>query len=816
MLRALLVLLTVKLCEGNEQSCGLYFDKQYGGFFADCTGRKLQQVPNYLPGNITALDISGNDLTIVQNNTFYKYNKLIYLNMNMNLLSKFEPRAFSGLFNLTTLLLARNKLRDDKVSFPDELFQDLMSLQTLNIEQNEMSSYPDWVFLPLVNLHSLYIDSVPAPLFGPGFSKLANLKLLQMDSRFLYGGICSTTQLTNETFQSLNETKLEVLILNFCSDLSQCESGVLEPLIFLKHLELTHNRIGIHNVLHLLHPFAKQNMKRILFNHTQKFKMQDEKDIVDRVLTKQSMRYLTKICVTEVSLRSNQLYLIEFPSIYPDPFEGCLKKIDLSENYIIGDVGIFFFLFRFTELEYLDVSFQRQDDDLQRSSTLNGSSSIAVTLPQNLIYFGFSGSIAVANSVQEIIFQNTHKLETVMFASNLLSGLMKVRGLETVSNVDLSGNKFEDVFDFHSFANAKRLSLRNCKLHFPLEPFSAHSIFSVMKFVEYLDVSMNQLRFIQLLLLSDTIVHLNLSHNEFESIPIETLDYPRLIHIDLSFNLIGYLDKDTRSKLDLSAEKNNLKLIVQGNTFSCSCENLDFILWLMDTPVIYESDRNFACLLYNGTMTRTVDVAHNYKSLNHYCTGKLTLSLSVTFMVVIFTSISASYMVSKNPVRYRNALMRIFGLGIKYLTPKDFAFTFYIGYCDADIPFVYRKLRPALELCNSPVRLFLKDRDVLPGVVIADGIICGITNSWKSVLVISDDFLEDLSQWSQFTLDAALYSLSDLIPSRIIVLLVGAVQVEDLPESLLNVVEEECILRVEDYQDGDETLWKDLRKTAGV
>ncbi|XP_048239940.1 toll-like receptor 2 isoform X2 [Haliotis rufescens] len=127
-----------------------------------------------------------------------------------------------------------------------------------------------------------------------------------------------------------------------------------------------------------------------------------------------------------------------------------------------------------------------------------------------------------------------------------------------------------------------------------------------------------------------------------------------------------------------------------------------------------------------------------------------------------------------------------------------------------------RKLRPALELCNSPLRLFLKDRDVLPGVVIADGIICGITNSWKSVLVISDDFLEDLSQWSQFTLDAALYSLSDLIPNRIIVILMGAVQAKDLPEILLNVVEEECILRVEDYQDGDKTLWKDLRKTAGV
>ncbi|XP_046560388.1 toll-like receptor 4 [Haliotis rubra] len=280
----------------------------------------------------------------------------------------------------------------------------------------------------------------------------------------------------------------------------------------------------------------------------------------------------------------------------------------------------------------------------------------------------------------------------------------------------------------------------------------------------------------------------------------------------MSFNLIGQLDKGTRSKLDLSFEKNNLKLIFKGNTFSCSCENLDFILWLVDTPVIYETDRNFPCILDNGTMTGTVDVAQHHERLFHYCTGKLMLSITVTLMVVMFTSIIAVYIVSNNPVRYRNALLKLFGLGIQYLTAKDFDFTFFVAYCEADIPFVYRKVRPELELCNQPVRLFLKDRDVLPGVPIADGIICGITNSWKSVLVISDDFLQDCSQWSQFTIDAALYSVTDLIPNRIIVLLVGPVQVEDLPERLLNVVEEKCILRAEDYQDdGDGTLWKDLR-----
>ncbi|XP_046553715.1 toll-like receptor 8 [Haliotis rubra] len=523
-LREVFVFLTLGICQRNGDACALHFDKHYGGLFADCNGRKLQHVPQDLPANITALDISENDVTTMTKFTFLKLKNLTYLNLNMNPLSKLEPEAFAGLFSLTTLLLARNKLSNDKPSFPDEVFRDLVSLHTLNLEKTEMSSYPDWVFPPLVKLHSLYIDSVPHPLFGPGFSNLANLK------------------------------------------------------------------------------------------------------------------------------------------------------------------------------ESLGVS----------------------------------------------------------------------------------------------------------------------SVFSTLTSLEYLDISLNDIRYFRLLSVPANIIHINLSHNQFETVPIETFDYRSLNLIDISFNLIGQMDRDTRLKLDLSAEKNNLKLIIKGNTFSCSCRNLDFILWLVDTPVIYENDRNFPCILDNGTMTGTVDVAKQYESLYHYCTGKLILNLTITFSVVILTAIVATYTVSKNSVRYRNIVLRIFGLGIQYLTPKDFDFTFYVGYCETDIPFVYHKLRHGLELCSQPVRLFLKDRDVLPGVPIADGIICGITYSWKSVLVISDDFLQDCSQWSQFTIDAALYSVTDLIPNRIIVLLVGPVQVEDLPERLLNVVEEECILRVEDYQHGDVKLWKVLREIAKV
>ncbi|XP_046325594.2 toll-like receptor 3 [Haliotis rufescens] len=808
----LIILLTLSYCHAKNHACGLHNDQQYG-LFADCKGRQLQHIPYDLPCNITALDISENILTSLSNGIFQKFPNLTYLNLNSNSLSQIESGVFRGLFNLTVLLLARNKLDD---SFPDDIFHDLKNLHTLNLEKNGMTSYPDRVFPPLINLHSLYLDSIPEPVLGSGFSKLANLKVLQIDSRFAYGGDCSIEKLKNTTFQSLNETRLEVLIMNHCN-VKYCETGVLKHLMFLKHLELCNNGIGIQKSLHLLYPFVGRNMSRIWFDGSFTFPTQHKGDIDDHVITSESTKYLTQICVSELSLRQNGIYLIETGSVNKDPFRGCIEVLDVSKNIIVGDVGFFVILAAFSRLKYFDISYQRQVYDVPSRELL--ASPAAVALPQNLVYFDATGVLmGAANTVFDITFYNTDNLKTFLCGYNHVE-IKRVHGLEHVDHVDVLGNDFGAIsYDFfQSFSNVRKLSMKNCNLQNAKDTLTNPDIFRDLKEIEHLDLSSNALRIFPVIPNPGKLIELNLSHNVFDTIPLEYGSYTSLALLDMSFNIIGELSKDTRSSLEVAAERNSkMKIKVQGNIFSCGCENLDFILWLMVTTVIYESDRNFPCIQDNGTTTGTVDVARNYQSIHRYCTGKLSLSLTVTFMTVFVTSIVMTYVVSKNPTRYRNIVMKMMGFGVQYLTPKEFEYTFYVGYCEADIPFVYQKLRPALELCNSSARLFLKDREVLPGVVIADGIICGFTNSWKSVLVISDDFLEDRSQWSQFTIDAALYSMTDLIPNRIIVLLVGAVQMEDLPESLLNVVEEECILRVDDYQDGDETLWKELRKTAGI
>ncbi|XP_046365439.2 toll-like receptor 4 [Haliotis rufescens] len=811
----ILIMVAVRISKVNTHVCT--FHDQYGELFVDCRGRQLQQVPDDLPRNITSLDISDNQITVLRNMTFQNLNCLTHINLNNNLLITMEPDALVGIFSLTTLLLASNKLSQHNNCLPEGLFRDLGNLHTLNLENNKMKAYPDLVLAPLTKLHSLYIDPVPDAVFGSGFSKLTNLKVLKMD-----GGHCSLEKLTNETFQSLNETKLEVLLLNHCHHLTLCESGVLEPLPFLKHLELTNNAIGIQKVLHLLYPLVGRIMTRIWLNNTFKTPARLKEDVDDRILTEHSTRFLTQICVLELSLKGNRICLIETGSLNKSPIRECLEVFDLSENRLIGDARFVLFVAVFSQMRYLDLSHQHHtyDGTLGRWEGAEGrkKGNLTLMLPPKLHYFDATETFMLADTYDEITFTNTKNLDTLLFGYNQEHDRARVKGLENVSHVDLSGNKLGNVTGdfFKSFSNVKTLSLKDCNLQFANDVLRARNIFGALKLVVYLDLSLNGLQLFPFILNQNRIKYLHLSQNKFDTIPIVTTTFPSLTLLNMSYNMIGHLDKYTQSDLDSSAERNRLKVIVTGNTFSCGCENLDFILWLIDSPVIYESDRNFPCFQDNGQMTRTVEVVRNYISIHRHCTGIWMFTLTVPCLTVFLTSIVTVYLISKNPTRFKNILMGILGFGVKYLTRKDFSFTLYIGYCEADIPFVYRKLRPALELCNHPVRLFLKDREVLPGHDIADGIIEGINKSWKTVLVVSHDFLEDPSAWSHFTINAAIYSMNALIPNRILILLVGDIEAGDLPQCLLNMVEEEFIIHVDEYPEDQTALWKHLREIANL
>ncbi len=298
--------------------------------------------------------------------------------------------------------------------------------------------------------------------------------------------LCPLEKLTNETFRGLNGTQLEVLLLNHCHHLTSCDTGILEPLPFLKHLELTNNRVGIHKVLYLLYPFVGKNMTRIWLNNTSKYVVRFKEDLEDRMITEHSTRFLTQICVSELSLRSNSISLIEAGSLNKFPLRECVEVIDLSENHLDGNAFLVLFVAMFSKLRYVDASHQHHVHDgperrWEQAEGIKGAH-ITLMLPSNLQYFGATNTFMLTDTYDEITFRNTKNLHTLLFGYNQQHDLVRVKGLENVRRVDLSGNKFGSVTDdfFKSFSNVKSLSLKACNLQFANDVLKARNMFGAL------------------------------------------------------------------------------------------------------------------------------------------------------------------------------------------------------------------------------------------------------------------------------------------------------------------------------------------------
>lgn len=98
---------------------------------ADCSHLKLMQIPSDLPVNITALDISHNQLKTLPPTNFTKYGQLVYLDAGSNIISKLQLELCQNLPLLEVLKLQHNQLR-----LLHDVFAYCTHLQELNLGFN--------------------------------------------------------------------------------------------------------------------------------------------------------------------------------------------------------------------------------------------------------------------------------------------------------------------------------------------------------------------------------------------------------------------------------------------------------------------------------------------------------------------------------------------------------------------------------------------------------------------------------------------------------------------------------------------------------
>ena len=316
-----------------------HFNLSYRGF----TNISRQDLQLFLsssfisPGEVFYLDLSHNALQTIDDNTFVDIGAgLIVLDLSYNRLAHLRPGSLRGLHALQDLRLDHNQLRmtRDSGSFPAggvfvPVRQTLTRL-TLHANRNQDGGggggneaiYDDAIFQNLTLLRELTIMTFSRVMFGPGFSGMRSLGVLDLHND------CMLHCLTNDTFRGLRHvpslTKL---------DMSSCPLYHVDVCAFCGLSSLTwlsiggHKGLGLPTALTSLYGLAGRVMTYLDLSNVQFYPVS---------LGKAELSHLHAVCVSTVLLRKNFIYGITKSAIEVEGsrFLECAEHVDLSNNVL--------------------------------------------------------------------------------------------------------------------------------------------------------------------------------------------------------------------------------------------------------------------------------------------------------------------------------------------------------------------------------------------------------------------------------------------------------------------------------------------------
>ncbi|XP_050669680.1 leucine-rich repeat-containing protein 24 [Leptidea sinapis] len=155
-----------------------------GKRYVECTDKDLKSIPNSLDSETQVLDFTGNDLQVLQKETFHKLGLLdlqkIYLQRCR--LQKIDNAAFRGLANLVEIDLSNNYI----TVIPSTNFIFFPSLMRLSLNNNPISSIKTHCFQHLSYLNTLELSNCKIETIETeAFAGLKHLEWLRLNGNRL-------------------------------------------------------------------------------------------------------------------------------------------------------------------------------------------------------------------------------------------------------------------------------------------------------------------------------------------------------------------------------------------------------------------------------------------------------------------------------------------------------------------------------------------------------------------------------------------------------------------------------------------------------
>ncbi|XP_038613451.1 toll-like receptor 8 [Tachyglossus aculeatus] len=392
--------------------------RENASLMADCSARRLREVPDRMDIDVTELDLSDNFIGAVTTESFRGWQNLTLINLNRNTNSE----KWHDNLNLC----------QRGMTIKDGAFFNLTKLRALFLDNNQLCRLPTGLPSSLTTL-SVILNNVVS-VTKENTSELAHLEELYLGWNCYYGNPCQQSfYIEDGAFENL--TSLTLLSLSF-NNLSQVPPRL--PLS-LQKLYLSNNEIrhisgdDLKGLANLQVLDLSGNCPRC-FNAP--FPCQPCEKGASLHIDLHAFRNLNKL--SHLNLSSTSLTSVPAAWFYNMPN---LKVLDLEFNFLLPEIASGEFLAKLTGLEVLDISFNYGIKEYPVYINLSDNFSKLVSLQ--------------ALHVKGYVFQELREQD--------LQPLNKLPNLRTI-NLGINFIKQIDLMLFHNFSNLTVISLSDNKI----------------------------------------------------------------------------------------------------------------------------------------------------------------------------------------------------------------------------------------------------------------------------------------------------------------------------------------------------------------
>ncbi|XP_005392050.1 PREDICTED: toll-like receptor 6 [Chinchilla lanigera] len=367
-------------------------------------------------------------------------------------------------------------------------------------------------------------------------------------------------------------------------------------------------------------------------------------------------------------------------------------------------------------------------------------------------------------------------LETLILQKNSLKNLFKVslmtKNMPSLKTLDLSGNSLGIHTHEQNCTWSESIVLLNLSSNVLTE-----SVFRCLPpKVEVLDLHSNRIMNIpEDVTYLESLQELNVAFNSLTDLPgCDTFSSLSALIID--HNLVSHPSTDFFQ----SCQK--IRSMKAGNNpFHCTCELREFIknTGQLSSDIVWDWPETYKCHYpdpYKGILLKDFHVSplscNTTLLIVTIVTSMLVLAATVTFLCLYFDLPWYLRMMCQ----WTQTRRRTRNIPLEELQ-RNLQFHAFVSYSELDSAWVKNELLPNLEKEN--LQICLHERNFVPGKSIVENIISCIEKSYKSIFVLSPNFIQ--SEWCHYELYFAHHKLFWEGSNNLILILLKPIPENNIP-----------------------------------